>query len=339
MVTGAQVWATLPQWVLDRTAFFHHATNTNNHANLGKVLGLMGATVRQEMLPAIIAKHVAPCMGSVQTDPVSAGAGDVLTIDGRSLPNVAPTGLRDLLTRPNTALNRLQTLRDQSIDEISALLKREGTAAQRSYLDSLALSRTQARSLGTDLLDMLSAIKSDGADGQVTAAIALIKMNVSPVIAIRLNFGGDNHTDADLVKSEVPQHETGVARIVQLMEGLKTAGLEDRVTFAMANVFGRTLKKLGVAGRDHWASHHVTLMIGKPIKAGVVGGLEPKSNDYYATGIDAATGAAVAGGGGDVPFAETLSAMGKTLGAAVGLRPEVLSQYIARGKIISAALA
>jgi hypothetical protein len=339
MVTGAQVWATLPQWVLDRTTFFHHATNTNNHANLGKVLGLMGATVRQEMLPAIIAKYTAPCFGTVQTDPVSAGAGDVLTIDGRSLPNVAPTGLRDLLTRPNTALNRLQTLRDQSIDEINQLLKREGTAAQRSFLDSLAVSRTQARSLGTDLLDMLAAIKSDGADGQVTAAIALIKMNVSPVIAIRLNFGGDNHTDADLLKSEVPQHELGVARIVQLMDGLKAAGLEDRVTFAMANVFGRTLKKLGVAGRDHWASHHVTLMIGKPIKAGVIGGLEPKSNDYYATGIDAATGAPVAGGGGDVPFAETLSAMGKTLGAAVGLRPEVLGQYIARGKVISAALA
>jgi hypothetical protein len=339
MVTAAQAWAALPQWVLDRTAFFHHATNTNNHANLGKVLGLMGATVRQEMLPSIIAKYTAPCFGSVQTDPVSAGAGDVLTMDGRSLPNVAPTGLRDLLTRPDTALNRLQALRDQSIDEVSQLLKKEGTAAQRSYLDSLALSRTQARSLGGDLLDMLAAIKSDGADGQVTAAIALIKMNVAPVIAIRLNFGGDNHTDVDLAKSEAPQHESGVARIVQLMAGLQAAGLQDQVTFAMANVFGRTLKKLGVQGRDHWASHHATLMIGKPIKAGVIGGLEPKSNDYYATGIDAASGAAVPGGGGDVPFAETLSAMGKTLGAAVGLRPDVLGQYIARGKIVTAALA
>jgi hypothetical protein len=34
MVTGAQLWSTLPPWVLDRTVFFHHATFTNNHANL-----------------------------------------------------------------------------------------------------------------------------------------------------------------------------------------------------------------------------------------------------------------------------------------------------------------
>ncbi|HEY0709459.1 MAG TPA: DUF1501 domain-containing protein, partial [Polyangia bacterium] len=337
MTTGAALWAALPQWVLDRTVFFHHATLTNNHANLGKVLGLMGATVRQEMLPSIIAKHLGPCFGSVQTDPVSAGAGDVLTIDGRSLPNVAPTGLRDLLTRPNTPLNRLQTLRDQSLDEIHKLLKQDGTQAQKRYLDSLAMSRAQARALGSDLLDMLAAIKNDAAEGQVTAAIALIKMNVSPVVAIRLAFGGDNHTDADLARSEVPQTELGIARIAQLMEGLKAAGLEDRVTFAMYNVFGRTLKKLGTAGRDHWASHHVTVMIGKYVKAGVIGGLEPKANDYYATGIDSGSGAA-APGGGDIVFGETLSAMGKTLGAVVGLPSGLLDQYISGGKIVRAAV-
>ena len=99
---AAQLWSTLPPWVLDRTAFFHHATLTNNHANLPKVLRLMGATAKQEMLPSIFAKYLAPCFGTVQVDPVSAGAGDILSIDGRSLPNVAPTGLRDLLTRPNT---------------------------------------------------------------------------------------------------------------------------------------------------------------------------------------------------------------------------------------------
>jgi hypothetical protein len=35
----------------------------------------------------------------VQVDPISAGAGDLFTIDGRTVPNLAPTGLRDLLTR------------------------------------------------------------------------------------------------------------------------------------------------------------------------------------------------------------------------------------------------
>jgi hypothetical protein len=333
-VKAAQVWSTLPQWVLDRTSFFHHATMTNNHANLAKVMRLMGATAKQEMLPSILAKFLAPCFGSVQVDPISAGAGDILTIDGRDLPNVAPTGLRDLLARPNTPLMRLQAVRDGGLDEIHGLLKERGTPAQRQYLDSLVLSRHQARTLGSDLVDMLAGIKSDAVDGQVIAAVALIKMNVSPVVTIHIPFGGDNHTDADLAKSEAPQHESGVAQIGALWTALQAAGLQDRVTFAAYNVFGRTLKKNGIAGRDHWGSHHATVMMGKNIKGGVVGGLEPKANDYYATAIDAKTG----GKGGDIAFADTLAAMAKTLGAAVGVAPATLDRYIAGGKVVTGAL-
>src|SRR5947207_560510 len=82
-------------------------------------------------------KNLAPCFSTVQVDPISAGAGDILSIDGRSLPNVAPTGLRDLLTRANTPLNRLQALRDQSVDEVFAVLKDRGTKAQKAYMDNL----------------------------------------------------------------------------------------------------------------------------------------------------------------------------------------------------------
>jgi uncharacterized protein (DUF1501 family) len=213
-------------------------------------------------------------------------------------------------------------------------LKDRGTKAQKLYLDSLVTSRKQARSLGSDLVDMLGAIKNDGSDGQVIAAVSLIKMNVTPVVTIRLNFGGDNHTDPDLARSEAPQHESGVLAITQLMTQLQMAGLADQVTFAMYNVFGRTLKKNGVAGRDHWGSHHATLMMGKNIKAGVIGGLEPKNNDYYATTIDSKTGRS----GGDIPFAETLSAMGKTLGAAVGIQAAAMDKYIAGGKVVQGAL-
>ncbi len=335
---AAQVWAGLPQWVLDRTLFFHHATLTNNHANLPKVMSLMGNTAKQEMLPSIIAKHLAPCFGTVQVDPISAGAGDILAIDGRSLPNVAPIGLRDLLSQTNTPLTRLQGLRDSALDEIHSLLKARGTRAQKQYLDSLVTSRRLVRSLSGDLLDMLAMIKNDGVEGQVIAAIALIKMNVSSVITIRIGFGGDNHTDPDLARSEAPQHELGVKAIAQLMEALRAGGLEDRVTFAMYNVFGRTLKKNGIAGRDHWGSHHATVMIGKPIRAGVIGGLEPKASDYYATPIDSRTGAGRSGEG-DIPFGDTLSAMAKTLGASVGLPAAVLDRNILGGKVVSAALA
>ena len=136
----------------------------------------------------------------------------------------------------------------------------------------------------------------------------------------------------------MPQHESGIRLIGQLMEALRVAGLQDQVTFAAYNVFGRTLKKNGTAGRDHWGSHHATVMIGGGLRGGVIGGLEPKASDYYATPIDSKTGAGKSGAG-DIPFGETLAAMGKTLGAAVGLAPSTLDQHISGGKVVSAALA
>jgi hypothetical protein len=335
---AAQLWSTLPRWVLDRTVFFHHATLTNNHSNLGKVLRLMGAAANHEMLPSLLAKHLAPCLGTIQVDPISAGAGDILDINGRSLPNIAPTGLRDLLTRPNTPLQRLEPLRDRTLDEIHDIFKQRGTTAQLQLLDRLALSRQQSRKVGSDLLDMLSAIKSNKADGQIPAAVALIKMNLCPVVAIRIDFGGDNHTDQDLMAAEVPGHEAGIAFIGQLMQALQAAQLQDQVTFAAYNVFGRTLRKNGLKGRDHWGSHHTTLMIGKPLRPGVVGGLMPKAGDYYATPIDSRTGSAMPAGA-DIPFAETLSAAAKTLGAAVGVDAATLDRNITGGKVVQAALA
>jgi hypothetical protein len=335
-VTGARIWSTLPPAVLARTTFFHHSTLTNNHPNLPKVLQLMGGIARSEMLPSLIAKQLAPCLGTVQTEPVSVGAGEILTYEGRGLPNLPPTGLRDVLTKPAGALKDLTQLRDKHLDRMHALLKERGTKVQKDYLDRVALSRTQARSLADDLLDSLAAIRSNRSDGQVAAAAALIRMNVSPVIAIRIDFGGDNHTDDQLLRAEVPQSEAGVLRINELMTALASYGLQDKVTFAAFNVFGRTLKKLGATGRDHWGSHHATVLIGKNVRPGVVGGLEAKGGDYAATAINSATGAGDAGG--DIPFDQTLGAMGKTLGAAVGIEPGVLDAQIGRGKVVTAAL-
>jgi Protein of unknown function (DUF1501) len=334
---AARVWSTLPQPVLDRTCFFHHATLTNNHPNLPKVMRLMGATSMQEMLPSLIAKRTAPCLGTIQTEPVSVGAGEILTFDGRGLPNLNPTGLRDVLSQPQGPLADLQKLRDSSLDRMYAALRAGGSKPALDYLDRLALSRTQARSIADDLIAMLATIRSDRSDGQVVAAAVLVKMRVSPVVAIHIEFGGDNHSDEDLLQSEVPQTETGVQRIATLMQTLEQYGLSDQVTFAMYNVFGRTLKKLGLAGRDHWASHHTTVMIGKPIRPGVVGGLEPQAGDYYATPIDSSTGRATPGGG-DIPFAQTLAAMGKTLAAAAGLDRATIDQDISQGKVVAGAL-
>ena len=135
--------------MLDRTGFFHHATFTNNHANLPKVLRLMGQTAKQEMLPSIFAKYLAPCFGTVQVDPVSAGAGDVLSIDGRSLPNVAPTGpARSAHPAQQPAARGCRPCATPASTRSTRMLKERGTKAQQRYLDSLALSRQQAAVAG-----------------------------------------------------------------------------------------------------------------------------------------------------------------------------------------------
>ena len=143
--------------------------------------------------------------------------------------------------------------------------------------------------------------------GQALAAVALFKANVTPVVTMRIGFGGDNHTDANL-QAEVDQHVTGVQGIEQVMAALRSNQLEDKVTFATMNVFGRNLngiaKVTSRAGRDHYGNHSVMVMIGKNVKPSVIGGAVPagSSGSLVASDINAATGASVASGG-DIPAA------------------------------------
>ena len=132
-----------------------------------------------------------------------------------------------------------------------------------------------------------------------------------------------------------------MATLGNLWTQLNAAGLQDKVTFAMMNVFGRTLstKAGNTNGRDHHGNHHVTVMIGKPFLGGVVGGLEAYKTDYRAMSLDSQSGAGIPAGGGDIPFSETLASVGKTLGAASGVDRAFLDQNIRSGKPVAAALA
>ena len=67
--------------------------------------------------------------------------------------------------------------------------------------------------------------------------------------------------------------------------------------------------------------------------------VEAGGGDYRAMSLNSTTGAGVGGGSGDVPFSETLSAMGKTLGVACGVSSEVLDLNIRGGKVVAGALA
>jgi hypothetical protein len=174
---------------------------------------------------------------------------------------------------------------------------------------------------------------------QITAAVTLIQMNVTPVIAIHIPFGGDNHTDA-MLANEAAQHASGVGAIGALMSQLASAGLSDQVTFLSLNVFGRTLiAKPGASGRDHNPNHQVSIAIGKPFRAGVIGGVARVASDYGALGIDSKTGAGVAGSGADIDAGSTLASFGKTALAAVGVDSATIDTLVSTGKVVPAALA
>jgi hypothetical protein len=245
---------------------------------------LMGKTSNNEMITSAYAKHLAPCFGTVQPEPIALGAGrngsELLSFSGRSLPAVSPTQLKSLLGGGKSdALVKLRQVRDTYVDKLNELAKSDGTGAQKAFLDAMALSQGQVRKLTDQLGTTLAAITADDAKGQGLAAAALFVANVTPVVTIRLAFGGDNHSDQDL-QAEADQHVTGIAGIQAVMDQLAANGLTDKVTFATMNVFGRNLNSISKtesrAGRDHYGNHAVMVMIGKNIKASTVASPAPR---------------------------------------------------------------
>jgi len=338
-VTAAAPWAGLPQAVLDRTVFWHLMTDTPVHPKEPDVLKLMGATYAGEMLPSLLAKQLAPCLGTIPTQPLSLGAtspSEGLSFGGAALPIIPALALKATLTSAAGTLTNLQPLRDQTLNQLYDLYRNHATTAQRAYIDSLVTSQQQVRNINQSLLDSLSSIKDNTAASQVQAAIALIQMKVTPVISIHIPFGGDNHRDVGLA-TETAQTVSGVATIAALMQQLATAGLTDSVTFISLNVFGRTIGPGNTDGRQHNANHQVSITIGKPFRGGVIGGVMPVGNDYGAVAIDSRTGEAVASG--DVTPGDTLASFGKTMLTAVGVDAGTISSSVFSGKVIAAALA
>lgn len=336
---AAKPWSTLPQAVLDRTSFWHLKTNTPVHPEEPEVLRLMGAIFGSEMLPSLLARSLAPCLGTIQAQPITVGASspsEGLSYGGQALPIIPPLSLKETLLAPSGALGNLQHLRDTTLGQLSDLLKTTATSAQKRYLDTLISSQAQIRSLNQGLLAMLDSIKDNSPASQLTAALALVQMNVTPVVAIHLPFGGDNHFDGALA-AETSQTVSGVASIASLMAQLGAAGLADKVTFLSLNVFGRTLGPASTEGRQHNPNHQVSVAIGKPFKGGVIGGVAPVGTDYGATALSSSTGQSSPGG--DVAALDTLAAFGKTVLSAVGVSPQDVATAIPTGKVVSAALA
>jgi hypothetical protein len=335
---AAAPWATLSQAVLDRTCFFHLKTDTPVHPKEPDVLQLMHTTASDEMLPSILAKQLAPCLGTLQAQPISLGAtspSEGLTYGGQALPIIPALALKATLTNPVGPLTDLQPLRDQTLNQLYDLYRNGATASQRAYIDSLVTSQSQVRGIRQDLLNQLASITDNSPAAQILAAVALIQMKVTPVVAIHIPFGGDNHRDIGLAQ-ETAETISGVATIASLMEQLGSAGLSDQVTLMSLNVFGRTLGPGNTDGRQHNADHQISFAIGKPFRSGVIGGVEPVGKDYGARAIDSKTGLGAADG--DISATNTLQSFGQTMLAAVGVDQGIISEQISLGKVISPAL-
>jgi hypothetical protein len=338
MHTAATPWGTLGQNVLDRTSFWHLKTGTPIHPKEPQVLELMGSTYAGEMFPSILAKQLAPCLGTIQAQPISLGAtspAEGLSYDGAALPIIPALALKDTLTSASGPLSDLQPLRDQTLNDLYDLYKNDATPAQKSYLDAMINSQKQVRNINQNLLDALTSITDNTADSQVLAAITLIQMKVTPVIAIHVPFGGDNHRDVGLA-TESAQTLTGIATIASLMSQLAKAGLADNVSFMTLNVFGRTIGPGNTDGRQHNENHQVSIAIGKPFRGGVIGGVGPVGKDYGALNVDSKTG--LAAPSGDITANDTLGAFGSTMLAAVGVDAKVIADQVTSGKVISSAL-
>jgi hypothetical protein len=336
-VTAAKPWSTLT--ALDRTTFWHLMTNTPVHPKEPEVLRLGNATEYNEMLPSLLAKQLAPCLGTVQAQPITIGArtpSEGLSFGGQALPIVPPLALKATLTSPNGPLTNLQGLRDRTLSDLDGLYRGSASKAQKAYLDSLITSQSQVRNIKQDLLSSLSSITDNSVASQITAAVALIKMNVTPVVAIHIPFGGDNHNDTGLV-NETAETVSGIASINSLLAALASAGLSDQVTFATLNVFGRTIGPSTANGRQHNENHQVSITIGKPFASAVIGGVGPVGRDYGALAIDSRSGRG--GSGGDIDPPQTLASYGKTLMAAVGADAATMERSVTVGKVITAALA
>lgn len=337
--TAAAPWATLPQTVLDRTCFWHLMTNTPVHPKEPDVLALMDTTKADEMLPSLLARQLAPCLGTIQSQPISIGASspsEGLTFGGRALPILPALALKATLTSPAGPLTTLQPLRDQTLNQLYDLYRSGATPAGRAYIDSLVTSQQQVRAIRQDLLSQLSSIKDNSPASQILAAVTLIQMKVTPVVAIHIPFGGDNHRDIGLA-AETTQTVAGVATLVSLMAQLQSAGLADQVTFASLNVFGRTIGPGNADGRQHNPNHQVSLTIGKPFRGGVIGGIGPVGGDYGALAIDSKTGQPSSAA--DVSAVHTLSSFGQTLLAAVGTDTPTIQSLVLTGQVVAGALA
>ncbi|HMU41041.1 MAG TPA: DUF1501 domain-containing protein [Pseudomonadota bacterium] len=326
-LVAARVWSRFPQKLMDRTVFFHHATGQISHPSLPTLLEVGKDAVSA---PVLFAQDLATRLSAVSPLPLLLGADEVLYARGERLPRILPLQFRDLLQTGQTSVTRLEALREDTLSRLSRM-----RTFQKNKQAFSAQTAQEAKRLGQQLAADLSQIKDDGPTAQVIAAAIAIRLGLSPVVAIRIPFGGDNHFDAGL-QQEAKEYRSGVEAVALLWEKLSAYGMADRTCFAHMSVFGRTLKRQGLVGRDHWALHNTALLQGAAFSGGVVGGIVARDGDFAAQAIDGKTGAPH--DGADISASESTPALLHTLGTALGVSQPTLLQNLPTAKLCRSCL-
>ncbi len=178
--TAAKPWSTLDPTILNRTTFWHLATGTPIHPKEPDVLKLMGSAVGHEMLPSLLAKIVAPCLGTIQAQPFSvggAGPSEALSYGGSVMPIIPPVALKDTLTAPAGPLTNLQAVRDATMKDIYALYKTTATPAEKAFIDATSNTQDQVRLWKQNLLSALGSIADNSVASQILATVTLLQLN------------------------------------------------------------------------------------------------------------------------------------------------------------------
>jgi len=334
--TAAAPWATLTG--LNRTCFFHNKTNTDVHSDEATVLAVGNQLITsREALSSFFAAQLAPCLGTLQVQPISLSTAtdEAVFFGGAPLAPLPPTAAVTALSAPTGGLASLSALRENTLAKLNAYHRTLTSPAGQKFIDNYTISRQQAQSISTSLLQSLSMVKDNSTVSQILVASVLVQLKLSPVITIHVPFGDDNHSDPGL-GNEAAEHVSAVAALNLLATQL--APVANQVTFATWNIFGRTMANNAAAGsgvsigRNHNANHHVMLMRGANVASSVIGGVEAFINDFGCTTIDPTTGAS----GGNIAVTDTMASAAKTLGSALGIPETTLNANILNGTLVKA---
>ncbi len=327
---AAVPWGILDADLRARLNFFHHRTGASAHPESRSVMSIHGSIIGEtgsgsEMLPSVVAQENAAALGTIQKQPISLSG--LVSYKGLDLAVNQPDRIKAMFAGSQSQSQKdIMNFRDQQLDIIYADLKANGTQAQKRFLNEFSLSRNQAKTLAESLSAYLADVSGNSEADQVKTAAALIALNATPVVRIELSFGGDNHFDT-ILDDEAAQTTAGAANINLLWRELKKYGAENKTTFAMLNVFGRTLGFRG-GGRTHYSDHNVMVSFGPKINGGVVGGLDA---NLKASGINSTTGLMASP---DINPDNTHHAAAKSLFAATGIAETRINERITAGKII-----